>query len=120
GMQPEQFVQQVQQAGQLGAIYQDVRRSKALMTVVRAATVTLDSGEEVDLSDLLGSDEEEQEAPGTVEGEVVAEDAAEPTESGSTGSTESGSTGSTESTDDGADSDDNAGSGTSDKADANA
>ena len=74
GMPPEQFVQQIQQAGQLGAIYQDVRRSKALMTAVRAATVTLENGDAVDLSDLFGSEDDEQEAPDTVEGEVVAED----------------------------------------------
>ncbi|MBW0106036.1 trigger factor [Pseudonocardia sp. KRD291] len=78
GMAPEQFVQQIQQAGQLGAIYQDVRRSKALITAVRAATVTLPSGDVVDLSDLLGSDDEVEvtdpaadDAPATVEGEVV-------------------------------------------------
>jgi trigger factor len=76
GMAPEQFVQQIQQAGQLGAIYQDVRRSKALMTVVRAANVTLENGEAVDLSDLFGSEDDEDGSPdaaatGTVEGEVV-------------------------------------------------
>jgi trigger factor len=58
GMQPEEFVQRIQQAGQLGAIYQDVRRSKALIVAVRAATVTDASGEAVDLSDLLGDDSE--------------------------------------------------------------
>lgn len=68
GMAPEQFVQQIQQAGQLGVIYQDVRRSKALITAVRAATVTLPGGEVVDLSDLLGPDEDEttvEEVPAT-------------------------------------------------------
>ncbi len=67
-MAPEQFVQQIQQAGQLGVIYQDVRRSKALITAVRAATVTLPGGEVVDLSDLLGPDEDEttvEEVPAT-------------------------------------------------------
>jgi trigger factor len=76
GMAPEQFVQQIQQAGQIGAIYQDVRRSKALITAVRAASVTLPNGEAVDLSDLLGDDEAADEATdeaaeGTVEGTVV-------------------------------------------------
>ena len=108
GMQPEQFVQQIQQAGQLGAIYQDVRRSKALMTVVRSANVTLENGDEVDLSDLLGSDDDEQEAPDTVEGEVV-EDAAEDTDSADTAA---------DNADDNAD--DTAGNGPSEKADANA
>ena len=30
-MPPEEFVQRIQEAGQLGAIYSDVRRSKALI-----------------------------------------------------------------------------------------
>jgi trigger factor len=53
-MAPEEFVQRVQQAGQLGAIWADVRRGKALIAAVRAATVTDASGGPVDLSDLLG------------------------------------------------------------------
>jgi trigger factor len=68
GMAPEQFVQQIQQAGQLGAIYQDVRRSKALIVAVRAATVTDSAGAEVDLSDLIGDDSDE--TPEVVEGTV--------------------------------------------------
>jgi trigger factor len=55
---PEEFVQRIQQAGQLGAVYADVRRSKALIEAVRAARVTDASGTEVDLSDLLGDEEE--------------------------------------------------------------
>ncbi|GAA1846966.1 trigger factor [Pseudonocardia ailaonensis] len=81
GMAPEQFVQQIQQAGQLGAIYQDVRRSKALIVAVRAATVTDASGAEVDLSDLIGDGSEDDAddaagatdaaTPEVVEGDVV-------------------------------------------------
>jgi trigger factor len=56
-MPPEEFVRRIQEAGQLGAIYADVRRSKALITAVRAATVTDASGAELDLSELLGEDE---------------------------------------------------------------
>ncbi len=55
-MPPEEFVRRIQEAGQLGAIYADVRRSKALIAAVRAATVTDASGRPVDLSDLLGDD----------------------------------------------------------------
>jgi trigger factor len=63
-MQPEEFVRRIQEAGQLGAVYSDVRRSKALIAAVRAATVTDASGSEVDMSDLLGEDEQEtSEAP---------------------------------------------------------
>lgn len=56
-MPPEEFVRRIQEAGQLGAIYADVRRSKALIAAVRAATVTDASGQPVDLSDLLGDDD---------------------------------------------------------------
>jgi trigger factor len=58
-MDPQEFVQRIQEAGQLGAVYADVRRSKALLSAVRAATVTDESGSEVDMSDLLGDDEPE-------------------------------------------------------------
>lgn len=80
GMAPEQFVQQIQQAGQIGAIYQDVRRSKALITAVRAASITTPDGTSVDLSDLLGDDDEQaaaEEAPEAgSEGAESAEDGA--------------------------------------------
>jgi trigger factor len=59
-MPPEEFVRRIQEAGQLGAVYADVRRSKALIAAVRAATVTDASGNPVDLSELLGDDD----APG--------------------------------------------------------
>ncbi|MFP5022189.1 trigger factor [Pseudonocardia phyllosphaerae] len=80
GMAPEQFVQQIQQAGQLGVIYQDVRRSKALIEAVRAATVTLPGGEVLDLSELLGDDdeaaaEEVAEADADADAEADAESA---------------------------------------------
>ena len=79
GMAPEQFVQQIQQAGQIGAIYQDVRRSKALITAVRAASVTLPGGEAVDLTDLLGDDDEvaEEVAEESTDAAESAEDGAE-------------------------------------------
>jgi trigger factor len=83
-MQPEEFVQRIQEAGQLGAVYSDVRRSKALIAAVRAATVTDPSGSEVDMSDLLGEDEPEtseapEDAPEATP-EVAAAEAAEASE----------------------------------------
>lgn len=56
-MQPEDFVRRIQEAGQLGAIYADVRRSKALLAAVRAATVTDSTGGRLDMAELLGGDE---------------------------------------------------------------
>ena len=51
-MSPEQFAQQLQQAGQLGAIVADVRRTKALAQLLEQATVTDASGNVVDLEAL--------------------------------------------------------------------
>jgi trigger factor len=59
-MPPEEFVKRIQEAGQLGAIYADVRRSKALIAAVRAATVTDASGAALDMAELLGGEEPEQ------------------------------------------------------------
>ena len=66
-MPPEEFVRRIQEAGQLGAIYSDVRRTKALIAAVRAATVTDASGERVDLSEVLGSEETGSDGPGSDE-----------------------------------------------------
>ncbi|SFS94124.1 trigger factor [Saccharopolyspora flava] len=70
GMSPDQFVQQAQESGQIGALFADVRRSKALFSVVRQATVTDASGNELDMDELFGPQEDEQ-APETVEGETA-------------------------------------------------
>ena len=77
-MPPEEFVRRIQEAGQLGAVYSDVRRSKALIVAVRAATVTDGSGAPVDLSDLLGA--ADGEAPEADDVEAVE---AEQVEAGS-------------------------------------
>ncbi len=54
GLSPEQFIQQIQQAGQLGAIFADVRRGKALAGVVGQATVTDTAGNTVDTDEMFG------------------------------------------------------------------
>jgi trigger factor len=64
GMSPDQFVQQAQQSGQLGSLYADVRRSKALFSVVRQATVTDAAGNELDLDELFGPQESESDEAG--------------------------------------------------------
>jgi trigger factor len=74
-MPPEEFVRRIQEAGQLGAVYSDVRRSKALIAAVRAATVTDASGQEVEMSDLLGEDEPETEAAAEAGEDTPADDA---------------------------------------------
>ena len=59
GVSPEEYIQQAQQANQLGAIFADVRRGKALATVVQSATITGPGGSEVDLSELFGTSDAE-------------------------------------------------------------
>ncbi|MPY97002.1 MAG: trigger factor [Actinophytocola sp.] len=70
GVSPDEYVQRAQQSGQLGAIFADVRRGKALASIVRKATVTDESGNEVDLSEFFGADGADEQ-PDTVEGEAV-------------------------------------------------
>jgi trigger factor len=50
GMQPQEFADQIVQAGNIAALVADVRRNKALATVLESATVTDVSGNRVDLS----------------------------------------------------------------------
>lgn len=69
GMSPEQFIQQVQQAGQLGAIFADVRRGKALATVVGQAKVTDTDGNVVDTAEMFGSPDDSDAEPETAEQE---------------------------------------------------
>ncbi|MTD56903.1 trigger factor [Amycolatopsis pithecellobii] len=66
GISPDEYVQRAQQSGQLSAIYADVRRGKALASVVRRAKVTDASGTEIDLEELFGNDEAD-EAPAVVD-----------------------------------------------------
>ncbi|GAA5109721.1 trigger factor [Haloechinothrix salitolerans] len=70
GVSPDEYVQRAQQSGQLGAIFADVRRGKALASIVRKATVTDASGNEVDLSEFFG-DGGDDEQPDTVDAEVA-------------------------------------------------
>ena len=58
GVSPDEYVQRAQQSGQLGAIFADVRRGKALASVVRQASITDASGNKVDLEELFGKVEE--------------------------------------------------------------
>ncbi len=69
GVSPDQFVQHIQQSGQLGQIYADIRRSKALFSVVRQATVTDEQGNQLDLDELFGTQDsgESEEQPEVVE-----------------------------------------------------
>ncbi len=54
-MDPSQFIQQVEKAGQIPAIVAEVARSKATAYALRRAVVTDSNGAPVDLSDVIGS-----------------------------------------------------------------
>jgi trigger factor len=63
GVSPDEYVQRAQQSGQLGAIFADVRRGKALASVVRKAAVTDADGNTLDLDEMFGgADNEAAEA----------------------------------------------------------
>jgi trigger factor len=78
GITPEEFLKRTQEAGQLGAVYADVRRGKALASVVRQATVTDGSGADVDLSEFLrdGSEDAGDEPGDDVTDSAATDDAA--------------------------------------------
>ncbi|TCO50745.1 trigger factor [Actinocrispum wychmicini] len=72
GISPDEYVNRAQQSGQLGAIFADVRRGKALAAIVRQATVTDASGNTIDFDALFGPAEPAEPAV------PVEETAAEP------------------------------------------
>ncbi|WP_433680193.1 trigger factor [Nocardia sp. CA-119907] len=67
GLSPEQFIQQVQQAGQLGAVFADVRRGKALAGVVGKVKVTDSDGNTVDTAEMFGAPEGSADAAESTE-----------------------------------------------------
>jgi trigger factor len=69
GVSPQEFAQQLTQGGNLPALVSDVRRSKALATVLERATVTDASGRPVDLSALRRRPETDEAAEAAEAGE---------------------------------------------------
>jgi len=67
GVAPDDYARRVVEAGQLGALVSEVRRGKALATVLEAATVTDASGRPVDLAQLR---EGEEPSGGAADGDV--------------------------------------------------
>jgi trigger factor len=62
GMAPEQFIQEVQQSGQVSTLVADVTRTKALAVALERVKVTDASGRAVDLEALRPKPAEESEA----------------------------------------------------------
>ncbi|MDQ6649735.1 MAG: trigger factor [Actinomycetota bacterium] len=69
GVAPDDYARRVVEAGQLGALVSEVRRGKALATVLEAAIVTDASGRPVDLAALRSADE-----PGGGSGDETADE----------------------------------------------
>lgn len=61
GMDPNQFIMQLQQANQIGNLYADVRRGKALADAICRVSVTDEDGNNVDASEYFGEDSVEEE-----------------------------------------------------------
>ncbi|MGW8591586.1 trigger factor [Dietzia sp. NPDC055877] len=74
GMDPNQFVQQIQQAGQLGSLFADVRRSKALADVIEKVTVKDTEGNAVDTSEFFGTGEDAEAESTEATDEQTSED----------------------------------------------
>lgn len=71
-MDPNTFIQQVEQAGQIPAIVAEVARSKATAFALRRATVKDTAGAEVDLSAVIGSIEDENKSADDFDEDAVA------------------------------------------------
>lgn len=72
GMDPNTFIQQVDSQGQIPQMVGEVARSKAFAVALRQVTVTDESGEVVDLSNFIGSDEEDALAAAAAAAQAAA------------------------------------------------
>ncbi|WP_440713575.1 trigger factor [Gordonia sp. FQ] len=61
GMPPQEFIQQLQNANQIGALYADVRRNKALAEVIGEVTVKDTNGDVIDTETFFGTAEDGDE-----------------------------------------------------------
>ncbi len=74
GMDPSQFLQAISQGGQMGVIFGEVTRNKALAVALSKAEVVDKSGNAVDLSEFTAVDDE-AEAEVVAEAEEIVEEA---------------------------------------------
>lgn len=58
GMEPMQFITQLQQTGQIGNVFADLRRGKALAAAICKTTVTDSNGEAVDAKAYFGEEDD--------------------------------------------------------------
>ena len=59
GMDPNQFIQQIQSNGQIGNLFADVRRGKALAAAICRVNVKDDEGNDVDVEQYFGETDED-------------------------------------------------------------
>lgn len=59
GMDPNQFIMQIQQSGQIANLFADVRRGKAFALNIAKVSVTDSNGDSVDVNEYFGASEEE-------------------------------------------------------------
>jgi len=90
GVPPERLARQLTDRGQLSAVVADVLRSKALSLIADRATVTDESGREVDLAEAVQGDGSSAETSASAEtgapaGTEASEDTAAPDEAAATG-----------------------------------
>ncbi|WP_418607843.1 trigger factor [Georgenia sp. SUBG003] len=92
GMEPNQFIQAASQTGQIQAFMGEIARNKALAVALRQVSVKDSEGNEIDLSEYIGSDELDAAGPEGAETESAESgESAESAESGeSAESAESG------------------------------
>lgn len=76
GMDPNQFVQQLSQSGQIANLFADVRRGKALAVAICRVQVADEEGNSIDPKEYFGDDEEAEGDDAADSAEASADDAA--------------------------------------------
>jgi len=77
GLATDEFVKQLQRSGQVAALYSEIRRGKALLAVIRQASITDETGQRVDIGRLFGLAEDGTEAAATETTEAAATETTE-------------------------------------------
>ena len=73
GMDPNQFIMQLQQSGQVANLYADVRRGKALAAAIARTTVTDEDGNTIDPNEYFGELDEDEVAEAEAADAAVVE-----------------------------------------------
>ncbi|SIS51532.1 trigger factor [Corynebacterium appendicis CIP 107643] len=77
GMDPNQFIMQLQQSGQVANLFADVRRGKALAAAISRTTVKDDEGDSIDPNEYFGEIDEDKVAEAEAADKAVADAATE-------------------------------------------